>query len=91
MPCQRITKFHYFFSTAIRGQAFDGTANTSLQNDAFETFLEDKVFIDSQQEAAAKDPDRKLLLRTHDKAVAYSRQAIHDFHEAEFSLAAELA
>ena len=45
--------------------------------------------IEAQQEAVAKDPGRKLLLRTHDKAVAYSRQAIHDLQAAELALAAE--
>jgi vanillate O-demethylase monooxygenase subunit len=81
--------FHYFFSTAIRGQAYDGPANTSFYSDVLEAFLEDKIFIEAQQEAVAKDPGRKLLLRTHDKAVAYSRQAIHDLQAAELALAAE--
>ncbi len=75
--------FHYFFSTAIRGEAYDGAGNVAFHEDILEAFLEDKLFIDAQQEAVGKDPTRKLFLRTHDKAVAYSRQAIHQMQEAE--------
>ena len=81
--------FHYFFSTALRGQAYDSPANTAFHADALNAFLEDKVFIEAQQEAVTRDPARKLLFRKHDKAVAYSRQALHQMQEGERAIAAE--
>ena len=78
-----------FFSTAVRGQALDSPANTAFHADILEAFLEDKIFIEAQQEAVGKDPARKLLLRGHDKAVAYSRRAIRKMRETEFAAAAE--
>ena len=81
--------FHYFFSTAVRGQAYDAPASTAFHEDILEAFLEDKMFIEAQQEAVGKDPGRRLILREHDKAVAYSRQAIHRMHAAEMPAAAE--
>ena len=55
----------------------DGPANVAFHDANREAFLEDKLFIEAQQEAVAQAPERKLILREHDKAVAYSRQAIH--------------
>ena len=81
--------FHYFFSTAVRGQAYDAPASTAFHEDILEAFLEDKMFIEAQQEAVSADPGRKLILREHDKAVAYSRQAIHRMQAAEMPAAAE--
>ena len=81
--------FHYFFSTAVRGQAYDAPASTAFHEDILEAFLEDKMFIEAQQEAVSADPGRKLILREHDKAVAYSRQAIHQMQAAEMPAAAE--
>ncbi len=81
--------FHYFFSTAVRGQAFDAPGNTAFHSDILEAFLEDKSFIEAQQEAVGRDPARPLLLRGHDKAVAYSRRAIKKMRAAEFPAAAE--
>ena len=81
--------FHYFFSTAVRGEPYDGKGNTGFHEDVLEAFEEDKLFIEAQQEAVGADPDRKLILREHDKAVAYSRQAIHQMQAAEMPAAAE--
>ena len=57
--------------------------------DILEAFLEDKVFIEAQQELATKNPDRPLIVRQHDKAVAYSRQALHQMLAEELKQAAE--
>ena len=81
--------FHYFFSTAVRGQGLDTPANIAFHEDILEAFLEDKLFIEAQQEAVGKDPNRKLLLRGHDKAVAYCRRAIKQMRVNEFAAAAE--
>jgi hypothetical protein len=54
-----------------------------------EAFLEDKLFIEAQQDAVAEQPDRQLLLRQHDKAVAYARQAVKRLQVQETSIAAE--
>jgi phenylpropionate dioxygenase-like ring-hydroxylating dioxygenase large terminal subunit len=75
--------FHYFFSTAVRGEAYDGAGNLAFHKDVLEAFKEDKLFIEAQQEAVGEHPERRLLLREHDKAVAYSRQSIHKLQEAE--------
>ncbi len=77
------TNFHYFFSTSLRGQAPDGAGGIAFHDDILEAFHEDKVFIESQQEMIARDPERKLILRAHDKAVALSRIAIRKMVEAE--------
>ena len=70
-------KFHYFFSVGIEGFDADSPGSQQFYKDILEAFLEDKLFIESQQYGVARDPSRRLLLREHDKAVAYSRQAIH--------------
>lgn len=75
--------FHYFFATAVRGQPRDGAPNVGLYEDVLEAFKEDKLFIEAQQESVFQDPDRRLLLREHDTAVAYSRNAIHRMQEAD--------
>ncbi|MGE3245096.1 MAG: Rieske 2Fe-2S domain-containing protein [Beijerinckiaceae bacterium] len=81
--------FHYFFSTALRGKAKDDPANLAFHADILKAFLEDKVFMESQQDIVGRDPSRALLLRTHDKAVAYARQAIRRMQETALSEAAE--
>ncbi|MFK7962333.1 MAG: Rieske 2Fe-2S domain-containing protein [Burkholderiaceae bacterium] len=70
------TNFYYFFSTAVRGKGADDPANEKFHQDILEAFLEDKLFLESQQESISKDPSRPLILRGHDKAVAYARQAV---------------
>jgi phenylpropionate dioxygenase-like ring-hydroxylating dioxygenase large terminal subunit len=81
--------FHYFFSVAAKGVAADLAPGKAFFNDILEAFLEDKEYIEAQQAAAAKDPDRPLILRQHDKAVAYSRQALHQMADADLQAAAE--
>lgn len=81
--------FHYFFSSAVRGQAQDGPISKAFHKDILEAFLEDKLFMESQQDAVANDPSRGLMLRGHDKAVAYARQAIHKMQAEKLSEAAE--
>ena len=81
--------FHYFFSAAVRGEAHQSPAGTDFYKDALNAFMEDKIFIEAQQQAVVKDPARKLLFRKHDKAVAYSRQALHQMLETEPAIAAE--
>lgn len=81
--------FHYFFSAAVEGFDRGSKESQGFYEDVLDAFLEDKLFIESQQEAVASDPDRPLLLRLHDKAVAYSRQAIHRLQHAELKAAAE--
>ena len=74
--------FYYFFSTAVRNATGGDAINDAFHQDILEAFIEDKVFLESQQEAIAKDPARPLILRGHDKAVAYGRQAIRKMHES---------
>ena len=81
-------KFHYFFSAGVEGLGADTPEGKGFYEDILEAFLEDKLFIESQQEAVSSDPNRKLLLREHDKAVAYSRQAIHALQAADVRLEA---
>ena len=81
--------YHYFFASAVRGLATEMPANVNFHNANREAFLEDKLFIEAQQEAVSQSPEGKLMLREHDKAVAYSRQAIHDMQKAEIPQAAE--
>jgi len=75
--------FYYFFSTAVRGLAKDHPGNVAFHKDILEAFLEDKLFMESQQEIVSRNPERALILRTHDKAVAFARQAIHRLQEKE--------
>ena len=61
---------------------------------AFAQQLQRKIFpqivaSEAQQEAASQSPEGKLMLREHDKAVAYSRQAIHAMQKAAMPQAAE--
>jgi len=81
--------FYYFFSTAVRGLAKDHPGNVAFHTDILKAFLEDKLFMESQQEIVSQDPSRALMLRTHDKAVAYARQAMHRLQERQFPVAAE--
>jgi vanillate O-demethylase monooxygenase subunit len=83
------SSFHYFFSVAVQGVPVDSEAGQGFFGDILEAFLEDKQYIEAQQQSVAKDPDRKLILRQHDKAVAYSRQALHQMLAAELKEAAE--
>lgn len=81
--------YHYFFSTAVRGHATDEPANKLFHEANRKAFLEDKQFIEAQHEAVSQNAERKLILREHDKAVAYARQAIHQMQAAELPTAAE--
>ena len=81
--------YHYFFASAVRGEPLDGAPNVAFHEANREAFLEDKLFIEAQQEAVSKAPERRLILREHDKAVAYSRQAIHQLQSTDVTQAAE--
>ncbi len=72
---------YYFFSAAVRGKALEHPANVAFHQDILETFLEDKTFLEAQQECITKDPTRPLLLHSHDKAVAFARQAIRKMQD----------
>ena len=61
----------------------DSSGGQQFYEDILEAFLEDKLFIESQQNGVERDPSRRLLLREHDRAVAYSRQAIHEMQADE--------
>jgi len=74
--------FHYFFSAAVRNHPTDSPASQAFYTAVLEAFLEDKTFIEAQQEAVTRDPGRQLHFREHDKAVAYSRRAIAKMHRA---------
>lgn len=74
--------FHYFFSTAVRGKTGGDLANEAFHQDILEAFLEDKAFLEAQQQAIEKDPFRPLIFRGHDKAVAYARQAIQKMQDS---------
>lgn len=73
---------YYFFSTAVRDKALEHPANVAFHQDILEAFLEDKTFLEAQQESINKDPTRSLLLRSHDKAFAFARQAIRKMHDS---------
>ena len=83
------TSFHYFFSVSVEGIPVQSETGKGFFADILEAFLEDKVFIEAQQELATKNPDRPLIVRQHDKAVAYSRQALHQMLAEELKQAAE--
>ena len=74
---------------ARQGEPLDGAPNIAFHEANREAFLEDKLFIEAQQEAVSKAPERRLILREHDKAVAYSRQAIHQLQSTDVKHAAE--
>jgi len=82
-------EFIYFFSAGVHGVSVDSEPSKKFFEDILEAFLEDKLFIEAQQDAVAEQPDRQLLLRQHDKAVAFARQAIKRLQVQETSLAAE--
>lgn len=75
--------FYYFFSTAVRNKINNDPAGVSFHNDILEAFLEDKAFLESQQQVIQADPDRPLIYRGHDKAVSYARQAIQRLHDKD--------
>ena len=81
-------KFHYFFSAGVEGLNAASPAGQQFYKDILEAFLEDKLFIESQQHGVVRDPSRRLLLREHDRAVAYSRQAIHEMQATDVQLEA---
>ena len=74
---------HYFFAVSARGVKLDTPEGRSLRQDILDAFLEDKAIIEAQQRAVDRDPDRPLLFRKHDEAVAYARQAIHQLQDAQ--------
>ena len=76
-------QYHYFFSAGLDGLDADSPGGQQFYEDILEAFLEDKLFIESQQSGVERDPSRRLLLREHDRAVAYSRQAIHEMQADE--------
>ena len=75
-------QYHYFFSAGLDGLDADSPGGQQFYGDILEAFLEDKLFIESQQSGVERDPSRRLLLREHDRAVAY-RQAIHEMQADE--------
>ncbi|MGB1011924.1 MAG: Rieske 2Fe-2S domain-containing protein [Thiolinea sp.] len=75
---------YYFFSTAVQGKAQNDPVNAAFHQATREAFLEDKLFLESQQEVITKDPTRGMTFRPgHDRAVIYARQAIRDLQQAE--------
>ena len=82
-------EFHYFFSAGIENTPLEAPESQKFFEDVLEAFLEDKLFIEAQQEAVTSKPDEQLLLREHDKAVAYARQAIKALQRQDVALAAE--
>ncbi len=85
---KREDKFHYFFSAGVDGLEAGSPGGKKFYKDILEAFLEDKLFIESQQHGVDRDPSRRLLLREHDRAVAYSRQAIHEMQAHDVQLEA---
>jgi len=71
------TSCHYFWSSAARGVVRDSNAGKKFQDDIAAAFLEDKAMVEAQQSIVSAQPHRELLSRTHDKAVALERKALH--------------
>ena len=82
MPRLSENQYHYFFSAGLDGLDADRLAASSSTRTSWRR-SEDKLFAESQQSGVERDPSRRLLLREHDRAVAYSRQAIHEMQADE--------
>ena len=83
------SEFHYFFSAGVEGAALDSPESQKFFQDVLDAFLEDKLFIEAQQDAVIRNPSERLLLREHDKAVAFARQAVAQLRRQNFATAAE--
>ena len=82
-------EFHYFFSAGVEGASLDSPESQKFFQDVLDAFLEDKLFIEAQQDAVTRNPSERLLLREHDKAVAYARQAVAQLRRQNLATAAE--
>ena len=83
------TSCHYFWSVASRNTPFESESGKGFYTDVANAFLEDKAIIEAQQAIVSKQPDRPLLLRQHDKAVALGRRALHRLQQRDMLTAAE--
>lgn len=79
----------YFWSVANGYRQDDPTANQELYDEIAPTFLEDKVILEAQQKNLDRAPDRPLMIRQHDEAVALARRAIRRLREGNVAVAAE--
>ncbi|MXW93666.1 MAG: aromatic ring-hydroxylating dioxygenase subunit alpha [Rhodospirillaceae bacterium] len=73
------TTCHYFFSVGNGYRLNDPDANRDLFDEIYPTFLEDKAIMEGQQRVILRDPERPLLIREHDIAVAYANRALAAF------------
>lgn len=70
------TSCYYFFSVGRGFGQDDETIGRQVFDEIMETFLEDKQIIEAQQKNLSREPDRPLLIRKHDGAVALARRAM---------------
>ena len=83
------TSCHYFWSVANRRRPESTDTGKRFYEDIANAFVEDKAMIEAQQANLSRDPDRGLLYRRQDKAVAMARRALRRMRSAELRPAAE--
>ena len=79
----------YFWSVANGYRQDDPAANQELYDEIAPTFLEDKEILEAQQKNLDRAPDRPLMIRQHDEAVALARRAIRRLRDGSVAVAAE--
>jgi len=73
------TTCHYFFSIGNGYRLDDPDASRELYDEVYPTFLEDRAIMEGQQQTILREPDRPLLIREHDTAVAHANRALAAF------------
>ena len=76
------TTCHYFWSFAPGLRQNDKAFLKQLYDDFHPTFMEDREIIQMQQKSLEREPDRPLIIRKHDKALALAHKGLDRFAEA---------
>ena len=77
---------HYFWSIANGFRQDDPQAAKDLYDDVVPTFLEDQDMLEAQQQTMAREPDRPLIVRAHDRALVMAHRALDTFAQAAEAL-----
>jgi vanillate O-demethylase monooxygenase subunit len=82
------TSCYYFFSVGRGFAQNDTKIGQQFFDEVGVTFLEDKKIIEAQQRNLSREPDRPLLVRQHDEAVALARRAMERLAKEDHKIAA---
>ena len=82
------TSCYYFYSVCRGFAQEDAELGQKVFDEVAETFLEDKQIIEAQQRNLSREPNRPLLVRQHDEAVALARRAMEQMAKEDHKIVA---